>query len=776
MSVLADFWLGIRLAVGGGRITRTAAIRLVLTAVGIGLATAILLAAASMGHARAASQGREQAQAPVHHTVAGVDPLYTTVWATQVDDGTSIRGRFVYASGPDAPVPPGLDRLPEPGQMIVSPALHRLLDSPDGRYLRARFPYRVVGEIAKPGLAQPDERTFWIGARQDLAAHAGRPVYGFGGSAGSTPLQPVLVALLAVGATVLLVPVLAFVVTVSRIAGAERDRRLSALRLAGCGATQVRRIAAAEALVGTGFGMLLGAGLFVLARSFATGVSLLGFSFFPSDLTPPWPLAVLVGILVPVLAVAAALFAQRRTVVEPLGVFRETTPIRRRVWWRVAVLAAGVAALAGAGVLDRGSDLWSLLLVVGTLGLLTGVAVVLPWLVERAVGALRGGRPSWQLAIRRLQLDSGTASRVVAGLAVVLAGAVAVQSMLAVLTSPDYTAGSRPRSRGVHKVQTFAPAADVADRVARVPGVSATHEVHYTSGRLRGAPDGAGYVSVTIAGCDTVTWMFAVSSCHDGQVFHNTGSLTHGGAPGKLAGRELGLRDYVHGTSHAVGSYRVPGDLVPTRPRPRFRGADIQLSALVVTPGAAREPLLRHSAATVLAEFDATDPAVRHAVYDALASYGWRTSMYLPGVGATAPGVQGVREQRVGQIRSALLAGSLFVLLLAGASLLVLASEQVRERGRSLAALAASGVPRTVLARSLLWQNLIPVLVGTAAACAGGAALGALVLAVSGVAVAIDGTGMAVFAGAAVVLVVLVTLASLPLLRGVTRVESLRTE
>ena len=45
-------------------------------------------------------------------------------------------------------------------------------------------------------------------------------------------------------------------------------------------------------------------------------------------------------------------------------------------------------------------------------------------------------------------------------------------------------------------------------------------------------------------------------------------------------------------------------------------------------------------------------------------------------------------------IRSVLLGGSLFTLLLAGVSMLVLALEQVRERRRPLAVLAAAGVPR----------------------------------------------------------------------------------
>src|SRR5206468_3625992 len=57
------------------------------------------------------------------------------------------------------------------------------------------------------------------------------------------------------------------------------------------------------------------------------------------------------------------------------------------------------------------------------------VPLTLPWIVERVVARLGGGSPAWQLAVRRLQLDSGTPARVVGGVAVVLAGAIALQTL-----------------------------------------------------------------------------------------------------------------------------------------------------------------------------------------------------------------------------------------------------------------------------------------------------------------------------------------------------------
>jgi predicted lysophospholipase L1 biosynthesis ABC-type transport system permease subunit len=121
-------------------------------------------------------------------------------------------------------------------------------------------------------------------------------------------------------------------------------------------------------------------------------------------------------------------------------------------------------------------------------------------------------------------------------------------------------------------------------------------------------------------------------------------------------------------------------------------------------------------------------------------------------------------------------AGSLITLLLAGASLLVPALEQGRARRRPLAVLAASGVPRSTLAWSLLWQNAIPFLLAMVVAVATGAGLGVLLLRVLAQPVALDFAGMGVPAGASVFLVLLVTVLTLPSLRRATGALGLRTE
>ena len=63
-----------------------------------------------------------------------------------------IRGVIVAPDGPHAPVPPGLQSLPGPGELVVSPALARLLGSQDGKLLRPRLDHPIVGSIGDDGL------------------------------------------------------------------------------------------------------------------------------------------------------------------------------------------------------------------------------------------------------------------------------------------------------------------------------------------------------------------------------------------------------------------------------------------------------------------------------------------------------------------------------------------------------------------------------------------------------------------------------------------------
>ncbi|HWO61485.1 MAG TPA: FtsX-like permease family protein, partial [Umezawaea sp.] len=280
-----DLALGVRIALGGGRSSWR---RLALTGIGVGLGVAVLLVGASMPTAFAERQARQDHSRVVNEQKrpSGAEALYR-VYRPEHYRGDEVMGSYVFPEGPRAPIPPGLQRIPADGEIVLSPALADLLASPDGELLRPRFPQRVVGTISQEGLIGPNHLLFIAGdatiPRTDRTAY-----YGFGTPAAvvTDGTEPWYWALGLVGAVVLLLPVLVFVTIGTRLAGPERERRLAALRLIGAGPRQVRRIATGDALAGAVVGLVLGVGFFLLLRAFVESVELLGVSMFAGDLTP----------------------------------------------------------------------------------------------------------------------------------------------------------------------------------------------------------------------------------------------------------------------------------------------------------------------------------------------------------------------------------------------------------------------------------------------------------------------------------------------------------
>ena len=61
-----------------------------------------------------------------------------------------------------------------PGEVFVSPALGRLLDSRTGRVYRLRFPGRIAGTLGRPVLHDPNELVAMVGMTPALMDGATR--------------------------------------------------------------------------------------------------------------------------------------------------------------------------------------------------------------------------------------------------------------------------------------------------------------------------------------------------------------------------------------------------------------------------------------------------------------------------------------------------------------------------------------------------------------------------------------------------------------------------
>ena len=707
---MTSLLLGARFALSGGRT------RLALTAFGVGLGVALLLVAAAVPHMLDARRDRNYARDDAPPTVSH-GPLAIAL-ADTTFRGDDVRGRLVHADGPGAPVPPGVSRLPRPGELVVSPALARLLRSPGGALLRPRVPGRVVGEIGHAGLQGPSELAYYRGVAR--VGPTGRRIARFGSTSPPPPLSPALLMLAAIALAALLMPVAVFVAVAARFGGEARDRRLAALRLIGADRAMTVRVAAGEAALGALAGVILGGVLFVGARALAGHITLWDVSVFPADVRPSTPLALLIVVAVPLTAIAATGLALRQVVVEPLGVVRGAGRRRRRVAWRLVAPALGLLLLVNLQSGQEGQAAAAVVL------LLAGIAAVLPWLVEAVVARLGGGGVAWQLAVRRLQLDSGASARVVAGIAVAVAGGIALQTLFSGVEAQDMQSTGADLARA-QAVASFPgrPLGDAAERFARAGGVRAAIGVttYDTS-----------TVQVAVGSCASLRELATIGRCRDGDAF--------------VAG------DPVKGW-HA----RRAG------PRPDPSGA-VRLGVFA-TPAAAAGHRLGEPSATVYLRLVRGDDAVER-VRNAGAAIDPAASVFV--LSTTQ------RSHQFATLRRAVLAGAALTLALVGASLLVSLLEQVRDRRRLLAVLAAFGTRRATLGWSVLFQTAVPLALGLVLAVVAGVGLGTLLLGVVHAPAAIDWAAVAALAGIGAAVVLAVTGLSLPPLWRLMRADGLRTE
>ncbi|HEV2239502.1 MAG TPA: FtsX-like permease family protein [Streptosporangiaceae bacterium] len=437
--------LGLRLAVSGGR---EAVVRLVILAVAVGLGVGLLLTALSAINAVNAQNARHAwlwtgtSIEPAGHAPAGTDPLW---WSTSADNfgGRLVVRVDVAATGPTAPVPPGIPHDPAPGQYYASPALASLLRSTPADELAVRYPGRLAGPIGDAALPSPDSLYIIIGhtaaqmartpdsiavttiatslpgsregERNPKGLHTIPPDDGIGASGIDLILAVVVLALLT--------PVLIFIATATRLSAARRELRFAAMRLVGARPRQVSVLAAVESTVAAAAGVAAGFGLFFVLRIPLSGIPFTGKPFFPADLSLSLPDILVVAIGVPAAAALVARLALRRVHISPLGVTRRVTPRPPRAW-RALPLLAGLAWLGFFVVHGRPATVPGQIqaFVPGCLVILIGLVIAGPWLTMAGarIMARRTSRPGALIAARRLADDPRAGFRAVSGLVLAL--------------------------------------------------------------------------------------------------------------------------------------------------------------------------------------------------------------------------------------------------------------------------------------------------------------------------------------------------------------------
>jgi hypothetical protein len=449
--------LGLRLTLGGGR---EAALRVFVLAAAVALGVGLLLMALAGVNGLNAQTVRGawlDTSAQAAASTSGTSPSPQLWWLSSTDQfGNSEIDRVdVSSTGPNMPVPPGLPRIPGPGDYYASPALTSMLKSEPAHELSDRYPGRQIGTIGTAGLSSPNSLIIVIGhtARQlsqvpgavEVGAIQRTPAncYACQNVVGSgSVLQFILVG----GAVALLLPVLILIATASRLSAARREERFAAMRLVGATPRQTSVVAGVEAAVAAAVGVAFGFGLFFLLRPLLYRVPFTGAPMAQGDLSLQRIDILLVVIGVPIAAVFSALLALRRVQTSPLGVHRRTTSAPPRIF-RIIPLLAGVALLAYFDAAGKPSDVGGQLLelLLGFVLLIVGLILAGPWFTTAGARLManRANRPATLIAGRRLLDNPKMAFRFISGLVLALFVTSAMVGALSSISAAANVGGGR---------------------------------------------------------------------------------------------------------------------------------------------------------------------------------------------------------------------------------------------------------------------------------------------------------------------------------------------
>ncbi|PRY39456.1 hypothetical protein CLV43_10739 [Umezawaea tangerina] len=613
----------------------------------------------------------------------GGEPGPLAVSATRDEFRGRMIERFdVAAEHPgEVAVAQGIPRLPGPGEVLFSPALADLVRTTPSAELGDRFPGVVVGMIGDQALRFPDELVVVVGHPPGVVDGSGvRDLLGsrvpVDGSAG------MLWLLTRIGLVVLVVPCLVLVASVGRLTAARRERRLTALRLAGATPVQAAVVVAVEIAAGAVIGSLLGGALAWPSSGLVARIPWGGGTWFPGDFTSDPLVAAAVQVCAPVLVVGAAVLGHWRVVTRPPGV-----AVLRRVRGRRLLIGLAAFVLFSAGVVvarEVGGPRRFEVVLAGVGGVALALVFTGP-LVTSLVGRLFVGcwrGPATLLAGRRLVGDPVAAFRGSAGVVVAVFTASMALTMMPTLEGQvRFDDGTwSPDAIVAHGV-TDPSRVDALRAATDAPVLPLTYGLLAAGGRSQPA---------LVGRCEDVTRVLTGLSCAPGPAVYLPQPLD---GPLRITSRQAAART------------ELPSD-VEVRPYPGG-------SYAVVDPELAPALAARPTSVAVL-----TTPGDREVLHTALVRA-------FPGVALEDGETADVLGSTVlDDLRRAVLLGLAFAVLLGGSGAAVSAVGSVVDRRRAFGALLATGTPLRLLRAALRREVVLPVVTATLAACAAGTGVG----------------------------------------------------
>ncbi|AUS78872.1 hypothetical protein C1701_11460 [Actinoalloteichus sp. AHMU CJ021] len=690
---------------------RRALVATLLTALGVAATTALITLLVTLPSAALDRSARASWQHPADD---GARPARALVLTTPdvVGDRAITRIDVAPARGdisPDTiPVPPGVPRFPEPGEVLMSSALAELAADLPYQDLAVRFDGEVVGTVEEAALAHPDQLLALVGHEPGTLPAFSAAVPGLAVHGGEPDLP--LLAVAGLGVVALGVPCLVLIASAARLAAARRPRRLAAFRLSGATPWQVTAMAATGAAVagvlGTAAGLVAGAPL----RALVALVPWRDGPWSPDDLAPPGPMTLLVAVLVPLGVVTASVVGTRRAARSPWGSAGERRWERPSPWrWVAPVLALAVLLW---GVNASGEHALPLA-VLGLVAFPLSVSLVGPSLAAALGGAFarlwRG--PAALLAGRRLLADPVGAYRAGAGL--VLTVFLASTTLTLLSNPPGPTSGERPVADSVLTVDLpstrAVPIADAVRTGLDERGIEATVAV-------------AGLA--TVAGHGLARWDALVLPCAEAVPFGRVSSGDCAGSPAVLlaGGGAADVRPRV--VRHSAGGGHLAGDQLALAGadhlvrRVERDGAPPAEGWALVDPSALADPGALTEAAVLVTTTSGTREATRGVLGGA-----------APGL-AVDSGAQrrAVADQLHEELRWAAALGLLGAGLLAGCGAALSAAGSITDRRRTIGALVAAGASVRALGRASRLEAAVPRLVASLVASGAGFLVGAAVL------------------------------------------------
>ncbi|MEV7281763.1 FtsX-like permease family protein [Streptomyces sp. NPDC093111] len=756
------FLFGLHLLWRGGRRGRA---RFLLMTGGCALGVACLAAVLTIPGIIDAHEARsgERNPRPVAQD-APSRPASAVVYATRQDAYGSEPFHRVFVArtrpGP-TPLPPGVDRLPAPNEVIVSPRLREILAEEPG--IAGLLPGKVVGVIGPAGLAGQDDLYAYVGrTRQQLPSDASG-LRSFGSSFDPHPVveESTLDILRFTLACIVLLPLAVFLSVCARLSAESRARRLAALRLVGLSVKDTLRVNAGETVAAAFLGAVVGVAGYLGLNEVMARIGLPGLHWYPADGRPDATTLAVCLVLCPALAWFVGRRSAREAALTPLNV-RRTAQRKPPKKYGALLLVPGLGVIGGYCALsvigrDPSGGSAGAVLVPGAVlltgaGLVFGLASVTAWLARRLAGRVRS--LPLTLAMRRAEVEPGSALRVVTGLVLLVYAASLTQGVLVELDQV---------SRRTAPVQEYALPVDALDthqraRLSQVEGVRGQGLT--ADSWVRSLDVDTPRITAAFATCaQLASFTKSSSGCVDGRVLRVEEPDTLRNADGRPGRGFPFLLD-----SGRKVTVVVPQETVTVfawQPS-AFSGIDVLIPPSLLPPGTV-------PADGTISLVTPSDPTTVRAALDAIGAI-------APTAEVEPVGIVVSSLHQLTVIRSLLAAGMVLGLVVGVAAFVVSVADRAMERRGQVAALALLGARGGTLRWAQCAQVVLPLGVGLGAAVVTGWLAESSYLITGGGAVHWDWAGLPLLVVSALGVLVVGGLASLPLVRRHVDPEHIRRD